>query len=89
MASVTQPAAPCGAARKKMDELSVRAEGEKELKETNVSAGKPGCGRWGGGSSLEVSQSVSAGARAFFHELQNTHVYVAWRAAAECACQRR
>lgn len=58
MASVSKSVPPRGAARKKMEELSSRAEGEEELKETNVSAGERGCGRWGEGSSLEVSQSA-------------------------------
>lgn len=58
MASVSKSVSPRGAARKKMEELSSRAEGEEELKETNVSAGERGCGRWGEGSSLEVSQSA-------------------------------
>lgn len=58
MASVSKSVSPRGAAGKKMEELSSRAEGEEELKETNVSAGERGCGRWGEGSSLEVSQSA-------------------------------
>lgn len=46
MASVSKSVSARGAARKKMEELSSRAEGEEELKETNVSAGERGCGRW-------------------------------------------
>lgn len=59
MASASKSVSPRGgAAREKMEELSSPAEGEEELKETNVSAGERGCGRWGEGSSLEVSQSA-------------------------------
>lgn len=88
MASVSKSVSPRGAARKKMEGFSARAEGEEELNETNASAGEGGCGRWREGSSLEVSQSAWR-ASIISRVAEHTHVYVARRAAAECSCQRQ